>query len=409
MTFYTGMAPTVHYADPDGRVNRDESGLANLQEGIMPETGDIQQPESNLSKEIPDLGTASEIPGPNDGRRRSSRLRGKGSLGTTGSGDGIPPVSRQSSGSGKRGRRKKTPVLESAQSIGDSVEELKNEVIIESVSLELATKSADLEASPDGDGLLARTVSICGEPTLPHDNGKENASEVVKLEGIDVSDDSPCDDIEVTGTVRPLLDSRGDFCDSNIFENLQSIVILHPEENAIHNDVPSTSKKETEEKIETQVDDLLEANLTKEGIRVERTRLISVSIEGTGPEKSADEELVTLSIVQASCKITLQACKTLTGHETEPVEIDLKEEGASRGSYSTSKVGEDGPKLNVEDGEDGSKLNGNDGEDSSSVTSRDDVEHTTATCEDKDFKATSGDNAGGGKLERGYPVFCLLF
>lgn len=394
------MAPTVHYAEPDGREGNHETGLANVQEGIMPnlvETGDIiQQPELSSSKEILDQGTASEIPASNDGRRRSSRLRGKVALGNTGPGDGSPPVIiKQPSGSGKRVRRKKAPVIESVQSIGDSVEVLKNEVIVESFPQELATKSEDFGANPAGDGVLARSVSICGETTLPHDDGVENAA---KVERLDSSDDSLCEDREGTRTARPLVDSRGDFCDSNIFENLQSIVILHPEENTIHSDDPSTSKRETEEQVEKQLEDLPEANLTNEGIREEGAGLIHVKTGGIGPEEPADEEVTTLSIVQASCEITLQACKTLTGSETEPGESDLKEEGASRGSNSSSKLGGDGPKLNRDDGEDGSKWNGNDGEDSSSVTSRDDVVHTTATCEDKDSKATSGDNSGGGKL-----------
>lgn len=128
------MAPTVNYSDSDRRgalEGNHVTGFPNEREGTVSstvETGEMQQPGSKLSSEISEQGMTSEIPALDDGRRRSSRLKGKASSIHAGTDGGSPPVIKQPSGSGRKGRRKKAPTAESVQCIGDSVEESKNDV-----------------------------------------------------------------------------------------------------------------------------------------------------------------------------------------------------------------------------------------------------------------------------------------
>ncbi|KAG0625352.1 hypothetical protein M758_2G047800 [Ceratodon purpureus] len=332
------MAPTVYYADPDGRGAAEGD---NEPEGFVSnavETGAVQQGELKLSTEIPEQGTVSESVALKDGRRRSSRLKGKVSPKDTGTGDESPSVVKEASGSWKKGRRKKAVGLESAQSIGDSVEEVLNDVNLEASPQELTKKSEDSGASPAGDVSLVRCASISREPVLQHANGEEKTAKVNRLHDLPLSEDSLSGDGEVTAIAKPLVDTKGDFCDSNIFGDLQSIVNLHPDENGILSEVPSSSKGKNEEKVERQVGDLSEAISKKEGSAKENTGPINYAPRDVGPEETAVDEVTTLITVQASCETTRIFSKDMTGSETEPVVSDPQEEGASRGS--TSKVGD---------------------------------------------------------------------
>uniref|UniRef100_A0A7I4BUC1 Uncharacterized protein n=1 Tax=Physcomitrium patens TaxID=3218 RepID=A0A7I4BUC1_PHYPA len=363
-------------------------GFPNEREGTVSstvETGEMQQPGSKLSSEISEQGMTSEIPALDDGRRRSSRLKGKASSIHAGTDGGSPPVIKQPSGSGRKGRRKKAPTAESVQCIGDSVEESKNDVKVGAFHQDSTMKPENAGASPVEVRTPVGYASICGEPTLPHETGEAKTARVKKSEDLGILDDPLCVVKESAGTTGPATHTRGDFCDSNIFENLQSIVILHPEENAIHNEVPSTSRSEAREMIEIRVADLPEANLKDEKCRQGCTGLINANSEGTSPVISDHKDVTARVDVQSRCETIFQLPKDLTEIEAQPQVSDSKEEDASRESNSASKAGEDA-----------FKLNGNDGEDSSSVTSRDDVAHTTAASVDKDSKVTCGDNARGG-------------
>ena len=348
------MAPTVHYADPDGRGALEGD---NEPEGFVPnavEIGGMQQTESKLSMEISDQGTTSESVAPKDGRRRSSRLRGKVPLRDSGTGDESPSVVKEASGGWKRGRRKKAIGLESVQSIGDSVEELRNDVNIEASPQGLTKKSEDAEASPAADAALVYCASISREPVLQHANGDDKAAKVKKPDNLRLLDDSLSEDGDGTAIAiaKPLVDTKGDFCDSNIFGDLQSIVNLHPVENGILSEVPSSSKGENEEKVQVQAGDLSETILKKEGGMKEDTGLVNYSSRDVGPERTAADEFTTLITVQASCETNPKFSTDLTGSETEPVVSDPQEEGASRGS--TSKVGDSDTEVLV-NGNDGKK------------------------------------------------------
>nr|XP_024365673.1 histone-lysine N-methyltransferase ASHH2-like isoform X2 [Physcomitrium patens] len=335
--------------------------------------------------ELIDQRTVSDIPALDDGRRRSSRLKGKVSFKNAGVCGGSSPASKEPSGSRKKGGRKKTPVLENVQSIEDSVEELKSDVKVEAFPQELAIKSENVGANAVDNRALAGSASTSEEPTLLHGTGEGKVAKVKKLDDLDISDESLCMDREGAGATGPVVDTRGDFCDSNIFENLQSIVNLHPEENVIHNEIPSVSKSGAHEMIEIQVANTSEVNLMNEGSRKNETGLVKAYNGGLRTEKSVSHDVTDLKIVQKNCETTAEATTVPTGSETGLVLSDFKEEAVSRGSNSASKAGDDTLKLN-----------GNDGEDSSSVTSQDDIAHTLAVSVDKDTKVASGDSATGG-------------
>lgn len=77
-------------------------------------------------------------------------------------------------------------------------------------------KFEDFGVNLVGDGVFVCFVLICGEMILLYDDGVEN---VVKVERLDSLDDFFCEDREGIRIVRFFVDLRGDFCDSNIFEN----------------------------------------------------------------------------------------------------------------------------------------------------------------------------------------------
>lgn len=387
------MAPTVKCAHPEGSETLEGgyvTGLSRELEGILfniVESGNVQWSDSKCSMELIDQRTVSDIPALDDGRRRSSRLKGKVSFKNAGVCGGSSPASKEPSGSRKKGGRKKTPVLENVQSIEDSVEELKSDVKVEAFPQELAIKSENVGANAVDNRALAGSASTSEEPTLLHGTGEGKVAKVKKLDDLDISDESLCMDREGAGATGPVVDTRGDFCDSNIFENLQSIVNLHPEENVIHNEIPSVSKSGAHEMIEIQVANTSEVNLMNEGSRKNETGLVKAYNGGLRTEKSVSHDVTDLKIVQKNCETTAEATTVPTGSETGLVLSDFKEEAVSRGSNSASKAGDDTLKLN-----------GNDGEDSSSVTSQDDIAHTLAVSVDKDTKVASGDSATGGKL-----------
>lgn len=396
------MAFNVQCADSDDRgevgpqlERAEEQALNNTSK-----TSEAPQTGKNLSMDPIEQGltTVTEADVSNDGRRRSSRLRGKVAPKSTGLvGAGIPPVVKAVQGTGRRGRRKKGAVVESGRSNGGEL------VVVEPMNIIEANvvRECELEATrqvgnddggarPADDDVGAAPVGCVsvGNIAQKGEVSEEKAVKVKRLEDLGVLDDGNlCEDDrdDDTGIAAFFLDNN-DNCDSNIYENLPSIVNLNLKEDVSQTEVLAAPGAGRQVTLTPRVEDVpadVEIVLRKKNAE----KVASVAVVG-GLDESAELKNTTPSNAEPNCETTLHTAVDVERNDKEAVDVKVTDEagfGESNDNVMTAK----------ECNEDGVKSNADPGEDSSSVTSQDNVAHRASGSKDRSSIGISSDEATG--------------
>lgn len=411
------MAFNVQCADFDDRgelgpqlERAEEQALKNTSK-----TSEAPQTGKNLSMDPIEQGLASgtEADVSNDGRRRSSRLRGKVAPKSTGFvGVGIPPVLKPVQGTGRRGRRKKGTAMESGRSNSGELVVVDPMNIIESnVAREcelVPTKQVEIDDGgarpPDGDVVAAPVGCVpVGNIAQKEEASEEKAVKVKRLDDLGVLDDGNlCVDNRDDGTgVAAFFLDNNDNCDSNIYENLPSIVNLNLKEDVSQTEVLAVSGAGGQVILTPRVEDVPEDVNVEIVLRKKKTeKVTSVDVVG-GVDESADLIKTTPSSAEPNCETTLHTAIYVERNENEAVDAKVKDEagfGESNDNVMTAK----------DCNEDGVKSNADPGEDSSSVTSQDNVAHRASGSKDRSSVVISSDEATGWKfLNHSAPCFFL--
>ena len=410
------MAFNVQCADSD---DRGEVGpqLERAEEQALNNTSKASEaPQTGKNKSMDPieqgLTTVTEADVSNDGRRRSSRLRGKVAPKSTGLvGAGIPPVVKAVQGTGRRGRRKKGAVVESGRSNGGELVVVEPMDIIEAnvvreCELE-ATRQVDNDdggARPADDDVGAAPVGCVsvGNIAQKGEVSEEKAVKVKRLEDLGVLDDGNlCEDDrdDDTGIAAFFLDNN-DNCDSNIYENLPSIVNLNLKEDVSQTEVLAASGAGRQVTLTPRVDDVPEDVDVEIVLRKKKTEKVAseVAVVG-GLDESAELKKTTPSNAEPNSETTLHTAVDVERNEKEAVDAKVTDEagfGESNDNVMTAK----------ECNEDGVKSNADPGEDSSSVTSQDNVAHRASGSKDRSSIGINSDEATGWNF---LTSFCSLF
>ena len=411
------MAFNVQCADSDDRgevgpqlERAEEQALNNTSK-----TSEAPQTGKTLTMDPIEQGltTVTEADVSNDGRRRSSRLRGKVAPKSTGLvGAGIPPVVKAVQGTGRRGRRKKGAVVESGRSNGGELVVVEPMNIIEAnvvreCELE-ATRQVDNDeggARPADDDVGAAPVGCVSVGDIAHKGevNEEKAVKVKRLEDLGVLDDGNlCEDNRDDDTeIAAFFLDNNDNCDSNIYENLPSIVNLNLKEDVSQTEVLAASGAGRQVTLTPRVEDVPEDVDVEIVLRKKKTEKdASVAVVG-GLDESAELKKTTSSNAEPNCETTLHTAVDVERNEKEAVDVKVTDEAGFGGSNENVMTAK-------ECNEDGVKSNADPGEDSSSVTSQDNVAHRASGSKDRRSIGISSDEATGWNfLNYSAPYFFL--